>query len=272
MIGFQASDIGQYGIQDFTWWQGGDFFEPTSWSIGLETQSPFFNYLPSLFSMGYQGGIDQSGGGVAARVVVPEVLPGSGGSEAGSDSEVIAGGEDVAATYIPGAILIDPEERLDYTVYENAPGGIYEVERQPTDWDWYYQEYVKLNPPEEEEEVIWDDIGSLFQTGVDLYGQLNPPQVQLAQSYPNMAQLAAASAPAAALPSGVAMTGNGPACPPTGPRYAKVCLATGAVTPLRRRRRRRLLTSGDLSDLAAAKAIIGGGAGLNALVVKAVRR
>ncbi len=47
---------------------------------------------------------------------------------------------------------------------------------------------------------------------------------------------------------------------------------TGVVTPCRRRRRRRLLTSSDLADIAALKAIVGGGAALNAVVVKAVRR
>ncbi len=62
-----------------------------------------------------------------------------------------------------------------------------------------------------------------------------------------------------------------PACGPTGPKYAKICLATGDITPLRRRRRRRLLTSSDIKDLSALKSITGGAA-LQAAVVQAVRR
>ncbi len=63
--------------------------------------------------------------------------------------------------------------------------------------------------------------------------------------------------------------GNG--CPPVGPKYAKICLATRQITPLRRRRRRRLLTSSDIKDLAALKAIVGGAA-LQGAVVQAIRR
>jgi len=43
------------------------------------------------------------------------------------------------------------------------------------------------------------------------------------------------------------------------------------ITPLRRRRRRRLLTSSDIKDLAALKAIVGGAA-LQGAVVQAIRR
>lgn len=56
------------------------------------------------------------------------------------------------------------------------------------------------------------------------------------------------------------------------PARVTVDTRTGAVTPCRHRRRRRLLTSSDLADLASLKAIVGGGAAMNAAVVKAVRR
>jgi len=73
-------------------------------------------------------------------------------------------------------------------------------------------------------------------------------------------------------PPGVqAMTPTGAGCPPVGPKYAKICLATREITPLRRRRRRRLLTSSDIKDLAALKAIVGGAA-LQGAVVQAIRR
>ena len=58
----------------------------------------------------------------------------------------------------------------------------------------------------------------------------------------------------------------------TQPRTVTVDTVTGKITPCRRRRRRRLLTSSDLADLAALKAIVGGGSAMNAAVVKAVRR
>lgn len=56
-----------------------------------------------------------------------------------------------------------------------------------------------------------------------------------------------------------------------GPRYGRYCYATNTVTPMRRRRRRKLVTSSDLQGLAAIKAIVGGGAAMNAAVVKALR-
>jgi len=58
----------------------------------------------------------------------------------------------------------------------------------------------------------------------------------------------------------------------TPPSKVTVDTRTGQVTKCRRRRRRRLLTASDLSDLASLKAIVGGGAAMNAAVVKAVRR
>jgi len=73
--------------------------------------------------------------------------------------------------------------------------------------------------------------------------------------------------------AGAAVMQNGDcsACPSPGPRYAKICLATNVISPLRRRRRKRLFTAGDLRDIASLKAIVGGGAALNAAVVKAIR-
>lgn len=73
----------------------------------------------------------------------------------------------------------------------------------------------------------------------------------------------------AATPGFVPNVGMAP--PPISP-IVTVDTRTGKVTPCRRRRRRRLLTSSDLSDLASLKTVVGGGAALNAAVVKAVRR
>lgn len=269
--GFQASDIGQYGIDDLTWWEGtGTSYG--QWSApGGGTFSPFFNAFLGLFSMGTPAGPSRSGSGVGSSPIVSQVLLPTGNGAAGSDPEAAPTDPEYSTVIVSPPIWIDPDTGATRTVYEDAPGGIYETNRPTTDWDAVYDAYVILNP--EEEPLIWDDAVGYFDTAVGWYDTLSGGNQQIAPSYPNMGQLAAAAAPPPlAGPVGVQTTMAEGACGPVGPRYGKICLATGVVTPLRRRRRRRLLTSGDLSDLAAAKSIIGGGAGLNALVVKAVRR
>ncbi len=72
----------------------------------------------------------------------------------------------------------------------------------------------------------------------------------------------------------MATNGNGGCCPPPGdcgPKYGRYCYATQTVTPMRRRRKKNLVSAGDLQGLAAIKAIVGGGAALNAAVIKALR-
>lgn len=59
--------------------------------------------------------------------------------------------------------------------------------------------------------------------------------------------------------------------PMTPPQKVTVDTRTGKITPCRRRRRRRLLTASDINDLAALKAIVGGGQAMNLAVAKAVR-
>ncbi len=53
-------------------------------------------------------------------------------------------------------------------------------------------------------------------------------------------------------------------------RYVTLDRETGKIS-CKRRRRRRLLTNRDLADLASLKTITGGGAALNAAVIRAVR-
>ena len=53
-------------------------------------------------------------------------------------------------------------------------------------------------------------------------------------------------------------------------RYVTLDRQTGKIT-CKRRRRRRLLTNRDLADLSSLKTITGGGAALNAAVIRAVR-
>ncbi len=147
------------------------------------------------------------------------------------------------------AQVIDPEESPTTTVYEDAPGGIYDVERAPTDWGAVYDQYVILNQPEvpvpvfqepvppggppvwqgeipgksqEENEVAldWGEIigGALGTMSTQFIG---PQQSPGPMSY-------VAEAP---------------------PARVTVDTRTGKVTPCRRRRRRKLLTESDFNVL-----------------------
>lgn len=180
--------------------------------------------------------------------------------------------------------VIDPELDTQTTVFESVPGGIYETSRAPTDWDRVYDEYVILNPqvPTEVDVPFHEDIfaGVIDWGATILGGVLDPVGIgeAIRQSYapglgttvtgiPSLGQQTSLSAPISAIPGGTVEHG----CPPYGPKYAKICLATNVITPLRRRRRRRLLTSSDIKDLSALKSIVGGAA-LQAAVTQAVRR
>ncbi len=191
--------------------------------------------------------------------------------------------EDFGTAALPPSV-VDPEQNTTTTVYEDAPGGIYETTRAETDWDAVYDEYVILNAPPEEDVPLHNEI---IDWGVDILstvagGILDPAGIGQA--------IQTAYAPSWLTgPTGTTVTGIPglgqqttlqPApggtvaehgCPPYGPKYAKICLATNVITPLRRRRRRRLLTSSDIKDLSALKSIVGGAA-LQAAVTQAVRR
>lgn len=174
-------------------------------------------------------------------------------------------------------IVVDPEQGTQETVFEGAPTA---TRTRPTDWDWVYEQYVILNAPVVQEEDVpfhgaidWGEIagtvvGGLldpFGAGAATTAYFNPPGVvPSAMAAPQM------GGPVTGITGVTGMPANG-ACPPTGPKYAKICLATGQITPLRRRRRRRLLTSSDIKDLSALKSIVGGAA-LQGAVVQAVRR
>jgi len=175
--------------------------------------------------------------------------------------------------------VVDPD-----VVYEGEagepvfePGNEWYERTGETDWGTFYDDYVVLNNPEDVEVAIdWgglfaDVAGTVVGGWLDPFGAgaattnyLNPPAAIAAPS-----ALVAAPSPVAQ-PVGVSMAAAA-GCGPTGPKYAKICLATGVVTPLRRRRRRRLLTSSDIKDLSALKSIVGGAA-LQGAVVQAVRR
>ncbi len=127
-------------------------------------------------------------------------------------------------------------------------------------------------PPEEEEEVA-HDWGHLIREGI---GSFFEPEQQVMQGgFPQ--QLVGSGVgigPGQAIPSGRAalppMVGTGTGSDCGNRRYVTLDRETGKIS-CKRRRRRRLLTNRDLADLASLKTITGGGAALNAAVIRAVR-
>lgn len=198
--------------------------------------------------------------------------------------ETAAQGTPDSATPEPEAVsapmVVDPDANTRTTVYEDVPGGIYETNRAPTDWDAVYAAYEVLNAPGAQEEnvglfdaVDWGEVGGTIIGGIlDPFGMgdayrtaYSPPGV-----VPSITTPLNGGPVVTGITGGAQIVQNG-ACPPVGPKYGKICLATGVITPLRRRRRRRLLTSSDIKDLSALKSIVGGAA-LQGAVVQAVRR
>ena len=134
----------------------------------------------------------------------------------------------------------DPNEPPGGTIPGPVSGGDVWAETGDTDWERAYNRWVILNSESGGMAVDWGDI-----IGQVAAGYFAPdPVVQ----------------PGAQFIPPVTSTGT--------------TTYTGTVQrpPCKRRRRRRLLTSSDLADLASLKAIVGGGAAMNAAVVKAVRR
>ncbi len=188
-------------------------------------------------------------------------------------------------------VVIDPEASPTTTVFEQGPlipqfPNPYQ-NTAPTDWDAVYDAYVILNAPTppvvapipEVAEVFhgsidWGDVlgsigGSIAGGLLDPLGLQGPTQNFISNLVTPTAAVPAAVAGPSVQPGGAGVAAA--ACG-GGPRYGKICLATGVVTPLKHRRRRRLLTASDINDLAALKALVGNSAGMQAAVVKAVRR
>lgn len=225
-----------------------------------------FNALDYLRIAGYESGESRSIPEIFPTVLVlpssrPTDVPGPAdtGLETVDDEE--GDPEDYRQTGIPGSspggpILVPPPSVLDY----------------PPSYEY------GVIPPIPEDVDVAVDWGTLF-------GDLAGGYVQAKYAPSPVMGLIGPMGGAAAAPSQTGLInqytapaatavvgGNGCATCPTGsPRYSKICNATGEISPLRRRRRRRLLTAGDLSDIASLKAIVGGGAALNAAVVKAMK-
>ncbi len=244
------------------------FFEPGPVFPGIQvTPTHTGSYIPVGSEERLMGF-----GSVLAGISLPAVLPFPGrGTPDIVDAEV--DGSDQVPAEAPPPYVIDPNERPEWVAWEYPRPGV----GLPTP-------NVSTGAPGTMWEGLWDAVGSIG--GIYAQNEWGPqPQAPMGFAAPAAAVAAAptaesvfgdASVTTAAPRAAVAAVngGNGGCCPPGaggGPKYAKICLSTGQVTPFRRRRRRKLLTSSDLNQLAALKAIIGGGAGLNAAVVKAMR-
>lgn len=170
--------------------------------------------------------------------------------------------------------VIDPELYRGRTVFESDTTAPTATRTRETDWDWVYEQYVILNAPEEvpvfHGSIDWGEaVGTILGGVLDPFGVGQYARAALAA--PTTVTGVPALGQQTQLQPARAIVQTGTGCPPLGPKYAKICLATNEITPLRRRRRRRLLTSSDIKDLAALKAIVGGAA-LQGAVVQAIRR
>lgn len=231
-IGFRSSNIGQYGIQDFSWGPRGSTFSPAGnvWDPpGTGTQSPFFSDNPILDAVG-----SAVTSWVAERIGPPITsFPSVYTPDPRPEAGVPVGPYPVPEAVVPQTeeqttYVIDPEARPEFVVYEDAPAGIYEVERKETDWDEVYRQYVELNAPKVEETGMWD----WFENATAL-GNLGT-----AVGWWGGGDQVAASAPAGAAPGGATM-----------PAKVTVDTRTGKVTACKRRRRRKLLTESDFNVL-----------------------
>ncbi len=148
-----------------------------------------------------------------------------------SDPEAGGNGE------VQAVEVIDPWMGPSTTVYEDAPGGIYETNRAPTDWGRVYDEYVVLNAPvvaqipEVDAVIDWGKVA-----GTIVGGYLDPFGVGSATT-----DFFGMAGPTSAMPGPVSRAG------PAG--QVRIDPKTGRLVKCKRRRRRRLLTDGDFNDL-----------------------
>jgi len=211
-------------------------------------QAEDYGYLRGEFVTGYEFGTPFPGGyypdisvgpflpQFAAYAQLPAVrdLPSFPTTYQG-DPEAAGNGE------VQAVEVIDPESGQTTTVFEEAPGGVYQTNREPMsddDWDRYYDEYVILNaPPVVAPEVPvlhgsidWGNVvGTIVGGAADPFGAGRYAASLFNNPIPPVNPLVAPS---------VARAANGVRIDPrTGKPICK------------RRRRRRLLTDGDFNDL-----------------------
>ncbi len=205
--------------------------------------------------------------------VLPPIPVGSQdgwGIEASPVHPVFTRSEPARPVEVPRTVVVVEDVATEVEQYEQgdfpagsifAPGRAWGVE--PHDLD--------TAPNQEPPVSVWTDI---FTGVVDtLQGQ--PWGGVQQQQFNAMGPAFVASSTqipsgAAALPPGAAPVLSNGAADCGNRRYVTLDRQTGKIT-CKRRRRRRLLTNRDLADLASLKTITGGGAALNAAVIRAVR-
>ncbi len=251
--GFRASDIGQYGIQNLDWYTD-PLFQSNWWDVPVP--------MGALYDIFRPWRDPPTGSGLPSVGLPAPAFP------QGAPVSPVVGPQN-----LPTPFVIDPDSRPTETVFETEDEPWIDRTRE-TDWDYVYEQYVILNAPEADvpfhDNIDWGTVVGGLAGGV--FDPLGLGSAARAAFSPPGVVPSAQTVPQMGLPAtGVTTMATGTACPPVGPKYGKICLATGQVTPLRRRRRRRLLTSSDIKDLAALKAIVGGAA-LQGAVVQAIRR
>lgn len=204
---------------------------------------------------------DDSGGGIESQTTyVYQVLPGP---------------EPVQQPYV---LVTPPGSNTEVERYEEGDfpaGSIFAPGRQ---WGAEPESHFDDPPGREDMAIDW---GGVLDWGLDTIAGKQPWQIPFAgPSQPGIMNLGpVATIPA---PSGIpgqpgtvygysggqAVTSTGDQC--GNRRYVTLDRETGKIS-CKRRRRRRLLTNRDLADLASLKTITGGGAALNAAVIRAVR-
>lgn len=146
-------------------------------------------------------------------------------------------------------------------------------------------------PVEERPVAFWDTVGDIFTTtlpgainaygtGQGWWGTPSPatgifptqPAPLTTPGFPSGPGAAAYSSPKPTNVVPIVQDQALCAVPAAQPRYLRYNCQTGQFSKVPRRRRRRLLTSSDLKDLAALKAIVGGGAKMDGAIVQAIRR
>ncbi len=184
--------------------------------------------------------------------------------------EVLPGPEPVRAVEVPRAVVIVGDVSTEVEQHEEGdfPAGSIFAPGQTWGGSSAHDFDDPIHPSEEE--PMAHDWGHLIrQVGGEWLGVQQEPAFN-AMGPAFMASPTAIPSGSAALPPSAATVMNGTGGDCGNRRYVTLDRTTGKIS-CKRRRRRRLLTNRDLADLASLKTITGGGAALNAAVIRAVR-
>jgi hypothetical protein len=242
--GFQASDIGQIGIDDMSWWESGiETIIEGIWGFGIGGQSPF------------DFDIFQDVGIFSPPVYVPPVI-----------SEVPRTWEELEE--------LDPE--LFEPILETRPD--HEPDPYPFDTDVepdiiYVDPTIVLGDPvdtdptpeqgeEEDMSHDWGHVARDFITGYFAPDAVAPGNSLAPPVLPGTDMTAPATAANGGDCDGMRWSGG---VPPKGYKVVNSC-GVGVLRKVRRRRRRRLLTASDSRDIATIVGLVGKGQMASSLI------